>query len=141
MLWQEGGLLYNDQVVQANGWAKIDRARQAMVGLMAYLFNDGITSQDLSTFTAFFNPDSGGSFTAKDWAELMTSPAPPIDYANEVEKYWDKGPVMAGHRVVDHWWTSTESRQCTQCNISFSLVIPRTPAYSNGAILSFGYLP
>ena len=143
LLWQEGGLLYNNLVVQANPWSKVEKARQAIVGLIAYLFSDGITSQDLSTFTAFFNPDSGGAFTAKDWSELMTSPAPPIDYANEVDKYWGQGPLMAGNRIVDHWWTSTEARQCTQCDVEFSLIIPKMEnyGYPNGATFYFGYKP
>jgi hypothetical protein len=138
LLWQEGGVLYNDSVVNSrlNAWSNIVAGRQAMVGVMAYLFGDGnITAADLSTFTAFFNPNSGGAFTNGDWTELMTSPPPPPDWFAEVDKYWNQGSYMHNSRRVDHWWTTTEAAQCTQCVIAFSVSLP------DGALFHFGYLP
>jgi RHS repeat-associated protein len=144
LLWQEGGWLYNPSVVDpnVNTWSNIVAGRRAMVGIMAYLFGDGnITAADLSTFTAFFNPDSGSAFTNRDWAELTTSPPPPPDWFAEVDLYWDQGPYMDNGRRVDRWWTSAEAVQCTQCVIAFSVDISPLGDGRYGALIHFGYLP
>ena len=110
---------------------------------MEFLFDDElISATDLSTFTAFFNPDSGSAFTKGDWEELMTSPAPPINYYSEIDKYWDKGPFMSGPYVVDHWWVSGEANPCTQCVVAFQLTIPPgIPDYAEEGTFFFGYIP
>jgi hypothetical protein len=141
LLWQEGGWLYNSSIFdpRVNDWRNVIAGRHAMVGIMAYLFGDGnITATDLSTMTAFFNPDSGGAFTSRDWAELMTSPPPPPDWFKEVDKYWDRGPYMHNGHRVNRWWTTTEAVQCTQCVIAFSVDIS---PLANNTIVYFGYIP
>jgi RHS repeat-associated protein len=145
LLWQEGGLLYNSSVVapEVNDWSNVAAGRQAMVGLMAYLFGDGnITAADLSVFTAFFNPNAGGAFTNSDWAEWMSSPPPPPEWFAEVDKYWDKGPYLHNGRRVDRWWTTIESNPCTECAVALSIDI--SPLYPNDFTrprLIFGYRP
>jgi len=143
LLWQEGGVLYNEKVFAENR-EKIPNAKQAMIGLMQYLFSDknGITARDLSTFTAFFNPDSGGAFTPNDLKELMTKPVPSyyVDVMDHINS--QKGPLIRDGRIVDHWWTSNEAIQCTQCNVKITITIPRgVPDYDEGGWVKFGYKP
>jgi hypothetical protein len=106
LLMMEGGPLFN-----VNTTGSVNEAIRAMVGLFQYLFDDadGITPQDLSRFTAFFNPKQrdGGVFGADDWALIQTKPAD-LFYKKGVNKYWDWGPYYHNNRVVDRWWSSTE---------------------------------
>jgi hypothetical protein len=145
LLWQEGGLLYNGVVINANSSNSIVLARQAIIGFMESLFKDGMSAEDLSKFTPFFNPDSGGAFTPNDWRELNTPPpsTKSLDYSTEVDKYWDLGPVRdTNDRVIDHWWTNTESNPCSQCTIVFSITVPAgVPDFPSGGSFYFGYLP
>ena len=111
-----------------------------MVGRMNQLFgDDNITSTDLSTFTAFFNPNRGDTFDPDDWRQL-TSQAPPY-WRYDVDKYWDGGVYRdeLGHAVT-RWWddsADTASGYCsTGCSVSFNVYIPgANPPYT----FFFGY--
>jgi len=96
LLEHEGGSLRNDQTktYEQNG-DKWLLGIHVMVGVFSHLFGDGdISPKDLSTFTAFFNPNRGNTFDSNDWRQITTQP--PSFWRNDVNKYWDGGLVQDG---------------------------------------------
>jgi hypothetical protein len=92
---------------------------------------DGIDpGADLGKFTSFFNPDSGGAFDAKDWAELMTQP--PVAAYNTTDAYWDSPNPYPNQRIV--WADPNLSNEPGYEEFLFSLIDPR----DNTTILDFG---
>ena len=110
---------------------------KAMIGLMVYLFTDadGITAQDLSTFTAFFNPirDSSGAWTQADRDRYQVGFD---DYTwsiaiSKVDDYWYAGPLYRDDHMVNKWWDNTE-------NFSYVVVFYVNIPVQN-QVLFFGY--
>jgi hypothetical protein len=139
LLWKEGGDMFNDDPrfppIDPNAR---DLGARVMVGLFQYLFEDanGITSNDLSRFTAFFNPN-GGVFDAQDWSLITNRAVPEKLFVSQVDKYWGQVPYTDNNgRIVDRWWDNKETTPCGGCYKSFSVKLP----YLN-KIDYFGYLP
>lgn len=103
LLWQEVGLLFANGVYYDSATGRYDHnAQQATLKIITYmrdLFEDGVDAlNELPIFTAFFNPDSGGSFTSNDWAELMTKP---INlFFSIVDQYWNKPNPHPNENIV-----------------------------------------
>ena len=80
LVWQELGELLRYSVYWPNGGnpanPDVVKALTAAIGYMNRLFTneDGITPLDLSTFTAFYNPERDSVFDQKDWNLLMSKP-------------------------------------------------------------------
>jgi RHS repeat-associated protein len=129
LLEHEGGSLRNPQTKQyePNG-DKWLRGIHVMVGLFSHLFGDGsITPEELSTFTAFFNPNRKDTFDSDDWHQLTTRPA--SYWRDDVERYWAGGLVYHSNgRAIDRWWDTkadVASGYCsTGCVNVFSVYIP-----------------
>jgi hypothetical protein len=129
LLEHEGGPLRNDQTKSygPNGYKWL-QGIHVMVGRFSQLFGDGnITPLDLSTFTAFFNPNRGDSFDSDDWRQLTTKP--PSFWRTDVDEYWAEGVVYddKGNQIT-RWWDNkadVASGYCsTGCNVAFSVYIP-----------------
>ena len=129
LLEHEGGSLRNSQTKQyePNG-DKWLQGIHVMVGQFSHLFGDGnITPEELSTFTAFFNPNRGDTFDSDDWRQLTTRPA--SFWRDDVNKYWASGLVYHSNgRAIDRWWDTkadVASGYCsTGCITVFSVYIP-----------------
>lgn len=98
---------------------------------MRDLFIDGVDPDtELASFTAFFNPNSGGSFDAGDWAELMTKPTD--TFYRTVDSYWNSLNPYPGKHVV--WREPGEVNGPTFSEPLFNVIHPITGV----TILEFG---
>jgi hypothetical protein len=131
LLWLEGGALVND-----SAWLDSWEGVRAMVTYYYYLFEDGITPEELAMFTAFFNPsptaDSQGNqgvFDAADWNLLMTRPAD-IFFSTTLA-YWGQPPPLYGDgNMVTKWWVEPED---FAYNVAFEVLL------TDGRTMYFGY--
>jgi hypothetical protein len=132
LLWQEMAEILSDAVYYPNGInnpAAYDAIR-ASIGYMYRIFSDedGISPKDLSTFTAFYNPERDGAFDQKDWDLLMTKPTD--TFYNTVDYFWgysDPGLVV---------WRDPNLQNEPTFNTEIAIVIHPV---SNEVILEFGY--
>lgn len=146
LLFKEGALLFNGDVIDTNketfnNWS----AEQAIVLLAYYLFNDsdGLTPTDLSVFTSFFNPNSGGEFGTLDYKELRSKVNEKFVH-EDVEKILSSGigPFVKDGKTITHWWTSKEKNPCPTCISVFTVTFPAgVPDYKTGGTFYFGYKP
>jgi RHS repeat-associated protein len=144
LLWREGGALYNPitQHAKENVGGKAAKGGEIMVRLFKYIFSDGITKNDLSRFTGFFDPKAGSGFNMEDWEFLVSAKYAYYHtvFKGYVDEHWNKGPYMKDGHVVDRFWDSKESYPCSGCNEVHKVYIP--PLGENKSYwFYFGYLP
>jgi hypothetical protein len=135
LLMLEGGTLLNHLTNDKFG----EQGVRIMVGLFAYLFTDdnGITLNDLSRFTAFFDPmSSQNGFTAEGWEKLTNSSNIIELFQEKVDRYWGSGPYLHQGHIVDRWWKDDEQHPCTQCITVLKVDIP-----IDDTTIIFGYIP
>jgi len=113
LFYQEGSILLDDPYAQELmvKAIKFKLSSESFMGQHDVMFTgDGVTMEDLSFFTPFFNPKSdGANFSDADWAELTTKPKPV--FFELVDKWYaDPHYPICGlnGEVVDHWWTGGE---------------------------------
>ncbi len=130
LLQNELGLLLRDDILKGN--KKAQRALILAVTYIKDLFTDGISSRDLSKFTAFFNPHTefSGSFDAMDWADLMRKPSDAALRATSY--YWKLTFPYPGRDLV--WRTPGERNGPTYSQHLFDVTYPGT----ENIILEFG---
>ncbi|MCB9431188.1 MAG: hypothetical protein H6668_04305 [Ardenticatenaceae bacterium] len=76
------------------------------------LRNGGLTVENLSGFTAFFNPDGGSEFSANDWSLLVLN-GPGERYTSAIkEAYSMKNyePLDVNGKLVLWWWKESEAK-------------------------------
>jgi len=110
LLNQEAGILLNQAIFNESEKTHAAEAAEYVVAYLLYLFPDDkhITPDRLAKMTAFFNPNSGGTFSLSDWSELMTTP--PIGAFNTVQTFQHSN-ILASYfstGVVVEWWTPDE---------------------------------
>jgi hypothetical protein len=66
----------------------------------------------LAGFTAFINPNSGGTFNSDDWVELMTSPSDLYtDKIREVFTLTGDYVIGGANNPVIYWWLGSETSE------------------------------
>jgi hypothetical protein len=142
LLVGEGSGLLNIQTIEANPNGSWEQGVRVMVGLMGEHFNNGITDVELSTYTAFFNPEWDRVFDQDDWNWINRKPED--FYYYYVDKYLYSGVYMhtdaqqKSHRV-DRWWDDTTDKQSGYCSSCIPVISVRIPI--EGKTLFFGYDP
>jgi hypothetical protein len=135
LAWQEFAEILADDVLWPNGYGypPNPNARTAVRAAVVYMYtiftdSDGISPTDLSTFTAFYNPERDSVFDSQDWDLIMTTPDDVF------------------FRTVDTWWGNKDPRILVwrdpklpnEPSFRVPLVVVKKPK-DGPIILEFGY--